>query len=151
MKQVQSVALRSWKFTYRNIFSTRTIRRRVSTYYSARSFDQDVFPRVRRGYDWFYVAVDGNRVVGYSHITRGRMGWELLRIYLLPRYMGKGIGKKLLQLGERFLRRKKADGYYVFAHRRNRPAVQFYARNGFVRASRKDTRGEVCLEKRLKH
>jgi ribosomal protein S18 acetylase RimI-like enzyme len=77
------------------------------------------------------------------------MGWELVRIYVLPEYIGKGIGKRLLRLGENFLRRKKANEYCVFAHRRNRPAVRFYIRNGFTRVSRKDTGGEVCLEKKI--
>ena len=152
MKQVQSVALRSWRFTYKEIWSTRSIERRVSTDYSDQSFDEHVFPRIQKGVDWFYVALESNRLVGYSYITRSKMGWELVRIYLLPEYIGKGIGKKLLQLGENFLRRKKANGYYVFAHRRNRHAVEFYIRNGFARSTSKDTGGEVCLEKRsLKH
>ena len=149
MRQVQSVALRSWKSTYKKIFSTKGIERRVSTYYSDESFEHEVFPRLRKGDDWFYVALEGNRLIGFSHLTRRRKRWELLRIYLLPKYMGKGIGKKLLQLGEEFLRRKMAKGYYVFAIRRNRPAMKFYTRNGFTRVRRRDTRGEVCLEKKL--
>jgi ribosomal protein S18 acetylase RimI-like enzyme len=63
--------------------------------------------------------------------------------------MGKGIGKKLLQLGEKFLRTKKANRYVVCAHRKNRRALEFYVRNGFARTPRKDRKGEVYLEKKL--
>ena len=149
VKQVQSVALRSWKFTYRNIYSTKTIGRRVSNYYSDQSFKEYVLPRIRKGIDWFYVALEGKRVIGYSHITQGRMGWELLRIYLLPEYIGKGIGKKLLSLGESFLRRKKVRRYIVSAHAKNRLAIGFYLRNGFARVKGKDKAGEIYFEKNL--
>ena len=151
VKQVQSVALRSWSFTYRKIFSTKIIKQHVSTYYSAQSFEQGVFPRLRKGEDWFYVVLEDERLFGFSHITHTKTGWELLRIYLLPEHKGKGIGKKLLQLGERFLRRKRAREYCVFAYRKNRPAVEFYIRNGFTRAPGRDAGEEVCLEKKLRY
>jgi GNAT superfamily N-acetyltransferase len=150
VKQVQSVALRAWKFTYRNIYSTETIERRVSNYYSNRSFKEYVLPGIQKGVDWFYVALDGKRVIGFSHISQGRMGWELLRIYLLPEYIGKGIGKKLLSLGESFLRRKKVSRYIVSAHAKNRLAAAFYLRNGFSRVRAKDKGGEIYFEKHLR-
>ncbi len=149
VKQVQSVALRAWKFTYRNIYSTKSIERRVSNYYSDQTFKEHVLPRVRKGVDWFYLALEGKRIIGYSHISQGRMGWELLRIYLLPECIGKGIGTKLLSLGESFLRRKKVSRYVVTAHAKNTPAIAFYLRNGFARVKGKDKAGEVCFEKNL--
>jgi ribosomal protein S18 acetylase RimI-like enzyme len=123
--------------------------RHVSTYYSDENFQREVFPKLQKSEDWFYVALEGNSVVGISELTHTRKGWELLRIYVLPRYMGKGIGKKLLQLGEKFLALRKVRRYHVFAIRKNRPAVKFYIRNGFTRDPAKDRKGEVCLEKRL--
>ncbi len=150
MKQVQSVALRAWTFTYRKIYSTKSIERYVSSYYSDQRFKERVLPRVRKGFDWFFVALDEKRVVGYSHIGRGRIGWELLRIYLLPQYIGKGVGKKLLQLGETFLKCKKARTYFVTSHKRNRLGIEFYLRNGFTITSKMvDGRASLCFEKRL--
>jgi ribosomal protein S18 acetylase RimI-like enzyme len=150
VRQVQSVAIRSWKFTYAGIYSIKTIERRVSSDYSDLSFARRVLPRVRRGVDWFYVAFDGNLLIGFSYIGRGRHGWELIRLYLLPEYVRKGIGKKLLRLGENFLRRKNVTVYVVFAHARNRHGIEFYLRNGFTRVSSKDVGGEVCLEKNFR-
>jgi GNAT superfamily N-acetyltransferase len=77
------------------------------------------------------------------------MGWELLRIYLLPEYIGKGVGKKLLSFGESFLRRKKVNRYIVSAHAKNRLAIEFYLRNGFSRSKGKDKGGEIYFEKNL--
>jgi ribosomal protein S18 acetylase RimI-like enzyme len=149
VKQVQLVALKAWKFTYRKIYSTKSIERYVSSYYSDQRFKERL-PRVRKGFDWFFVALDGKRVIGYSHIGRGRIGWELLRIYLLPQYIGKGIGKKLLQLGEAFLKRKKARTYFVTSHKRNRLGIEFYLRNGFKITSKMvEGRSSLCFEKRL--
>ncbi len=150
VKQVQSVALRAWKFTYGKIYSTKSIERFVSRYYSDQMLKERILPRVRKGFDWFSVALDGKRIVGYSHIGRGRVGWELFRIYLLPKYIGIGVGKKLLQLGEAFLKRKKARRYFVTAHKRNRLGIRFYLRNGFTITSKMvEGRSSLCLEKRL--
>ena len=101
------------------------------------------------GVDWFYVVLEGKRVIGFSHIRHSRMGWELLRIYLLPEYIGKGVGKKLLSFGELFLRRKKVNRYIVSAHAKNRLAIEFYLRNGFSRSKGKDKGGEIYFEKNL--
>jgi len=148
VKRVRSVALRSWKFTYRKIYLAKTIERRVSRYYSDQSFEP-ILPRIQKGVEWFYVVSDNKRVIGFSYIGRGRHGWELDRLYLLPEYTGKGIGRKLLQLGEAFLSRRKINRYFVYAHARNRPGIEFYLRNDFKRVPTMDTGGEVCLEKKL--
>jgi len=102
-----------------------------------------------KGVEWFYVALEGGRVIGFSHISHSRMRWELLRIYLLPEYLGKGIGKKLLSLGEEFLGRRKVRRYFVSAHAKNRRAIEFYLRNGFVRTKSKDKGGEIYFQKNL--
>jgi GNAT superfamily N-acetyltransferase len=104
---------------------------------------------MRKGVEWFYVALEGGRVIGFSHLSHGRMGWELLRIYLLPEYMGKGIGRKLLLLGEAFLGRRRVRRYIVSAHAKNRRAREFYLRNEFVRTKGKDKGGEIYFEKKL--
>lgn len=150
VKQVQAVALKAWRYTYRNIYTLRTIRRYVSRYYSDESFANFVLPATMKGIDWFYVALDDGDVIGYAHVGKRRAGWELFRIYLLPRYFGKGIGRRLLQLCEKALRRKRAKSYFLFVHSGNKLGKAFYLRNGFVRVKSKD-RGQtsLCLEKKL--
>lgn len=150
--QVQAVALKAWKYTYRNIYLLRTIKRNVANYYSTESFQKFHFPRMRTGDEWFYVAVDGKWIIGYSNIGKVKQGWELFRIYLLSEYIGKGIGRKLLQLGERFLTKKRARSYFLYVHSKNKLGKRFYLRNGFVRVKKKD-RGPTSqyLEKKLTH
>ena len=76
-------------------------------------------------------------------------GWELQRTYLLPEYIGQGIGRKLLDRWERFLRGKRAGRYYVTYNSKNRLARDFYSRNGFTRAKELDDGISHCAVKRL--
>ena len=150
IQQVQVVALKAWRYTYRHIYKLSTINKYVTEYYSNESFKEFTLPRIRKGDDVFYLALDGRRVIGYSHVGERIQRWELFRIYLLPEFVGKVIGKKLLHLGERFLRRKGARSYYLYVHARNSLGRQFHLRNGFERVKEKD-RGPTsqCLQKRL--
>ncbi len=148
--QIQKVALKAWMHAYRKIYTLKNIRRFVSRYYSDERFEKVVFPAIRDAQACFHVALDGNRVIGYSHVGKSRAGWELLRIYLLPRYIGKGIGKRLLHLNERFLKNRGARRYFVYAHARNRLSTSFYRRNGFARMKGKDASPtSICFVKKL--
>jgi GNAT superfamily N-acetyltransferase len=150
VSQVQEVALKAWKYTYRKIYTPSNIRKFVSRYYSNERYEKVVFPTIKKGHACFHVALDGNRIIGYSHVGKSKAGWELLRIYLLPRYIGKGIGGKLLHLNERFLRKRDVRRYFVYAHAGNRLGILFYGRNGFVRMKRKDEGPtSICFVKRL--
>ena len=127
-----------------------TIQRFVSERYSTESFEKYVFRSIRKANSQFYVATDKGKIIGYSNAGRGDWGWELYRIYLLPEYIGKGIGKKLLQLSEDFLRSKKADKYHCYVYKKNKVGLDFYKRNGFVKLKGKDkNKNEICLEKKL--
>ena len=103
------------------------------------------------GKAFFYVAENEGRVIGFAHIGDRGNGWELLRIYLLPEHMGGGIGTRFIQLGEHFLRTKKASKYVTFVHKDNFPAIGFYKRNDFVREPDMDKKeiNEQCWSKKL--
>ena len=97
------------------------------------------------GADLLVGYANGWKVQGFWKSTlrpRGKAhrlnGWELGRTYLLPGYIGKGVGKGLLDRWEQFLRRKKARRYFVSYNARNRLARDFYRRNGFARAREYD-------------
>ena len=107
---------------------------------------------MERGDSQFYLAVDDGRIIGYSNVRKYRGSWELERIYLLPEYISKGVGKKLLSLGERFFRKKRARKYHAYVYVKNKRAIEFYLRNGFVLMRHKyGNRAEFYLEKNLRH
>jgi len=149
--EVQSVALKAWTFAYRRYgLSLRLIRRFVSERYSTDSFDQTVFPSIEKGEAQFYLATEKGKIIGYSNTGRGVWGWELYRIYLLPEYIGRGVGRKLLRLCEDFLREKKARKYHAYVWEENKAALDFYKRNGFARLEGKNkNKVEICIEKKL--
>jgi diamine N-acetyltransferase len=150
--EIQAVALKAWTFAYRRYgLSINHIRRFVSERYSTDSFEKSVFPSIERGDSQFYLATDNGEIIGYSNVGRGVWSWELYRIYLLPEYIGRGVGKKLLLLAEDFLRSKKALKYHAYVWKENKAALDFYKRNGFVKLEGKDkNKAEICIEKKLK-
>ena len=149
--EVQDVALKAWMFAYRRYgLSVRHIRNFVKTRYSTESFEKYVLPSINKGNSQFIVATDKRKIIGYTNTGRGTWGWELYRIYLLPEYIGRGIGKKLLMLSEDFFQSKKARKYHCYVWKENRAGLDFYKRNGFVKLEGKDkNKAEICLEKKL--
>jgi ribosomal protein S18 acetylase RimI-like enzyme len=163
--QLQRVALRVWGFTYRGIYTPESIRRQVSTYYAPEVLEA-MISGARHGRFCFRIALDGAKLIGYVNGGRASgtwrllkflpkeagsvSGWELFRIYLLPEYIGKGIGKELLRQWEEFLREKKAKKYSVHIEPKNKLGRRFYLRNGFVRARELDRgRSSPCFVKTL--
>jgi len=149
VRQIQRIALAAWKFTYKRIYSPKSIQRYVSSYYSNKSFVR-LFRAIERGNEAFFVAVEGAEIIGYVHAGKHRKGWELRRIYLFPSYIGKGIGKALLRRIERWLRSRKSKAYFVYAHSKNPIGLKFYVKNGFVRVKELDeSPTSWCLEKKI--
>ena len=164
IESLGSLALKAWSHAYRGIYAPSTIRRKVSQHYSTESIGATL-REARRGDSFFVVACDGEVLIGYANggmirnpwknpsRSGGKVyrvsGWELQRIYLLPEYIGQGIGRELLDRWERFLRAKRADRYYVTYNSKNRLARDFYSRNGFARAKELDDGISYCAVKRL--
>lgn len=63
----------------------------------------------------------------------GRPGWgEVVSLYLLPGYWGKGAGAKLLRAAVAELHRQGYANLYLWVLQGNTRAEQFYRRNGFL-------------------
>ena len=147
------MALKVWNSTYGGIYTPASIMRQVSEYYATTVLEAMV-RGVRRGRFCFQIALDNGKLIGYVNGGRTRdawkllkflpkegdttLGWELFRIYLLPEYHGRGIGKELLRHWESFLRKKRARGYSVYVEPKNKLGKRFYLRNGFARTERLD-------------
>lgn len=149
--EIQAVALKAWTFAYQRYgLSLKRIRTFVAERYSSESFEKTVFPSIQSGESQFYLATDKGKIIGYSNAGPGVWGWELYRIYLLPEYMGRGIGKILLLLSEDFLRSKRARKYHAYVWQENKAALDFYKKNGFVKLEGKNkNKVEICIEKKI--
>lgn len=146
--EVYAIALEAWRHTYKGIFDDEFIEKFVNENYAPKGL-VSLVPNIESGKMFFDVAVDKSHIIGFSNIGDRGQGWELFRIYLLPAYIGKGVGKRLLRLGEAFLRSKDANKYFCFVHKDNRLGINFYLRNGFRHLPEKDKEDEWCMEKIL--
>jgi ribosomal protein S18 acetylase RimI-like enzyme len=149
-EEIRRVALTSWMFAYKDIYKKNSICKMVFDYYSDKKLKKD-FDKVKNGDAEFVVALSSNKIIGYAQAGFEKKRWEVLRIYVEPKFSRKGIGTKLLKKIEAFLRKKKASSYLIYPHSKNKIAVNFYNKYGFVREPKLD-RGKTspCYLKRLK-
>lgn len=151
-REVYAVVLKSWRHAYGGIYSPEFIENFINTHYAPEKL-RSLLPKLKKGKMFFQVAVDNNRnkIVGFCNIGDRGEGMELFRIYLLPSYIGKGIGKRLLQLGEEFIKSKGINKYFCYVHKNNQLGINFYLKSGFKHISKRDKEkdDEWCMEKEL--
>lgn len=76
-------------------------------------------------------------IIGTSGFGKSRMqnmqGYgEVISLYLLPEYMGKGYGRQLLQAVISELENMGYDKVFLWVLEENRKARRFYERFGFI-------------------
>jgi ribosomal protein S18 acetylase RimI-like enzyme len=143
---VYDVALEAWQYTYRDIYDTSYIAAFVHTHYASDCL-VTLVPQVASGAMFFQVAVAETRIVGFCHIGITADGVELRRIYLRPGYIGRGIGRALLQRGEAFVAAHGFAQYFCFVHQANELGKRFYLRHGFRHRAEWDQAEEWYIEK----
>lgn len=111
----------------------------------------------------FYFVFNRNDLAGYLKInineaqseTKGEDALEIERIYILPQFKGKGLGKILIQqaVGRAQFHRKTNIWLGVWEH--NQAALAFYKKLGFVQTGAhsffmgKDEQTDLILTKNL--
>jgi len=145
---IHAVALEAWQYTYRSIFEQEFIENFVNRNYAPEAIIS-LFPRLQSGTMYFYVAEHESKIIGFCNIGINEQAAELYRIYLLPFYIGQGIGQKLLKLGEKFIAENGISIYHCFVHKNNEIGKRFYLRSGFQHIAEKDHDDEWFMEKRI--
>jgi ribosomal protein S18 acetylase RimI-like enzyme len=145
---VHAVALEAWQFTYRTIFDQQFIEDFVDQNYATEAI-LSLFPRIQAGSMFFDVAEYKSRVIGFCNLGINDQSAQLYRIYLLPALIGQGIGGRLLEFGEAFLRERGLSSYHCFVHRSNDIGKRFYLKSDFTHIPEKDRHDEWFMEKRL--
>lgn len=87
-------------------------------------------------WDSFVAVIDG-KYVGTTSVSPARdeamSGWgEIISIYLLPEYIGKGLGKRLLDTAVSELTKMGCVKIYLWVLEDNIKARIFYEKNGFM-------------------
>ncbi|WFB11499.1 GNAT family N-acetyltransferase [Streptomyces sp. LX-29] len=117
-------------------------------------------PSVRRAHsdeavrEWFrrvvvpdhetWVAVAGDAVVGVLVLTGER---ELDQLYLDPRWRGRGLGDRFMELAKR----RRPAGLELWTFQVNVPAQRFYERHGFTEVLRTDGHGNEEREPDIRY
>ncbi len=89
----------------------------------------------------FYLAFLGEEMVGYLKVNfvpsqtdiHDPESIEISRLYLLDEYLGRGIGKKLLDYAIDLGRSNEKKYLWLGVWERNERAIRFYQKNGLVK------------------
>ena len=123
----------SWKAAYKNIVP--------QDYLDALS-ETRLSERLRNNHSGSFVMIHNGEYIGTSSVCAARdekiSGWgEIISIYLLPEYYGKGFGKPLLENSISALSEMGYDKIYLWTLEENARARKFYEKNGFILSDKK--------------
>lgn len=87
----------------------------------------------------FLLAYCGREVAGYAKLREGKKlkelegakTFEIARLYVVKDYIGKGIGKLLMQAAIDIARQKEKEVVWLGVWKQNRRAIDFYTSWGF--------------------
>ncbi len=144
--KIHAVALEAWQHTYREIFDQQYIEDFVNRNYSEKAI-VSLFPRIQSGSMFFDVAERGSTIIGFCNLGINNQSAELYRIYLLPAFIGRGIGRKMLESCEAFVAGRGRNSYFCFVHKGNEVGKRFYLKSGFRHIPEKDREDEWFMEK----
>jgi hypothetical protein len=151
---VQAVAGETWRTAYRDIFAPEFIERFLARAYGAEHLER-AFQDARTR---FVVARVAGEVVGFGQVGPPSHPedappdcGELYRLYILPTWQRRGIGRGLLGLTEIWLADQGYVRYGCYVHARNAAARAFYWQVGFNRVPSRDLDDEWYLVKNLNH
>ena len=128
LSEISSIYEKSWKYAYRGIIP------------------QDYLDSIPEGH-WAgsitkagmhsLVMTDGGRMIGTASICRSRWAQysdfgEIVSIYFLPEYIGRGCGTLLLQRCTEELNRLGFRRLLLWVLEDNTRARTFYEKNGFI-------------------
>lgn len=127
---VSRVYEESWKYAYRGIIPEDYLNSIPAGRWAAKLDD----PGMRN-----LVMIEGEAIIGAASYCPARAAGmegfgEIVSIYLLPEYMGKGCGAKLLAAAIDGLRQMDFHDIYLWVLEENLPARRFYEKHGFFAA-----------------
>lgn len=120
----------SWKYAYRGI---------IPQHYLD-SIPEGQWVSALNNHIWdTLVCIDNGKFVGTSSFCKSRFqqfdGWgEIVSIYLLPDYMGKGYGKILLRYVLSELKKLGYEDVFLWVLEENIKARSFYEKLGFLQS-----------------
>ena len=128
LSETSEIYEKSWKYAYRDIIPSDYLDSIPSGHWAS-SITKDGMHRL--------VMTENNRIIGTASFCKSR--WEqykdcgeIVSIYFLPEYIGKGYGQYLLNACVDELRKLGFHSIILWVLEENERARRFYEKNGFV-------------------
>lgn len=136
LKDLQSVS----RTTFKESFGEQNTPEDMEKYLREKFSEEQLLLELDNPDSMFYIATLDGDVVGYLKLNTGKAqtelkdesGLEIERIYVLNKFIGKGIGKQLFNLTIDIARQKKSHFIWLGVWEKNERALTFYHKNGFV-------------------
>jgi ribosomal protein S18 acetylase RimI-like enzyme len=129
---VREVGLKTWPVAYAGLASPEFIVDGLAQWWSPEAVDRGI----RTGITLIALDEDDSgRVVGMVGLGRDGDFWVMWKLYVLPEYQGRGVGKVLLEAAIAALP-DGTDQLLLDVLVGNEPAIGFYRKQGFGPAER---------------
>ena len=119
-KDIAKVYAESWQYAYKDILPDRYLKK-LTDYKWTKNIKNKAFTHI--------VAIDGGKIIGTSAVRLDN--GEVVAIYLLPHYIGKGIGLKLMQKAVHLLKENGCSKITLWIFENNTRAKFFYEKFNF--------------------
>jgi ribosomal protein S18 acetylase RimI-like enzyme len=121
---VREVGLKTWPVAYKSLASPEFIVDGLAAWWSPEAVDRGI----RQGIT--LIALDDEKVVGMVGLGQEEGFWVMWKLYVLPQYQGKGVGKALLD-GAIAALPAGTEQLLLDVLITNEPAIGFYRKHGF--------------------
>ncbi len=138
---IAEIMCSSWQSAYKDIILPKELARHTDIEARTALFERLIFT----GTDNFLIAFDGDKPCGVCSFCLSRDpdmdGWgEIVAIYVIEDYWGKGVGRALMDAGISGLRELGCSHIMLWTLKANARARKFYKKYGFhVDGSEKDS------------
>jgi ribosomal protein S18 acetylase RimI-like enzyme len=132
---VREVGLKTWPAAYAGIVSPEFIVDGLAQWWSVEAVERGI----ANGITLIAEDEDEDRAVGMVGLGQEEGFWVMWKLYVLPEYQAKGVGKALLDAAIKALP-EGTDELLLDVLVDNAKAIDFYRRNGFGPAQRKPSR-----------
>ena len=125
-QRVSRLASVIWHECYSSLLPSGQIDYMLSTYHS----EQAVMDELGDGYE-YVVLRDSGKDIGYCGFHKEGDRIYIGKLYLLREYRGKGYGRRMLDIIDRFAESEGVDKEYLRVNKGN-PTVDIYLKAGFI-------------------
>ncbi|MFM7473989.1 MAG: GNAT family N-acetyltransferase [Crocinitomicaceae bacterium] len=122
---VSDLAYKIWPVVYKNMISQDQISYMLNWKYS-----RETLQNAHISGDYFYAYYREEEAVGFIHLQPNHEVLKLQKIYILPEFQKKGIGREFINFCNIFCQQNNFKELELQVNREN-PAVFFYLKNGF--------------------